>query len=108
MAEPRSKAGLGVRGGGGLCRDAFCCSLLVLALAATFVVGAAPKKVIYHYHWTETIYDVINANAVKMFMAKNPGVEVKMVLLPDGDRPNIIRTVLAANGIDRFLRPEQR
>ena len=60
--------------------------VVVLALAATFVVGAAPKKVIYHYHWTETIYDVINTNAVKMFMAKNPDVEVKMVLLPDGDR----------------------
>ncbi len=28
--------------------------VLVIALAATFVVGAAPKKVIYHYHWTET------------------------------------------------------
>ncbi len=77
--------------------------VLVLVLAAAFVVGAAPKKVIYHYHWTETVYDPINANAVKMFMAKNPGVEVKMVLLPDGDRVNIIRTVLAAKGsIDSF------
>jgi multiple sugar transport system substrate-binding protein len=77
--------------------------VVVLALVATFAVSAAPKKVIYHYHWTETIYDVINANAVKMFMVKNPDVEVKMVLLPDGDRPNIIRTVLAANGsIDSF------
>jgi multiple sugar transport system substrate-binding protein len=77
--------------------------VLVLVLAVTFVVGAAPKKVIYHYHWTETIYDVINTNAVKMFMANNPDVEVKMVLLPDGDRKNIIRTVLAAKGsIDSF------
>jgi multiple sugar transport system substrate-binding protein len=77
--------------------------VVVLVLAATFVVGAAPKKVIYHYHWTETIYDVINTNAVKMFMAKNPDVEVKMVLLPDGNRKDIIRTVLAANGaIDSF------
>jgi multiple sugar transport system substrate-binding protein len=77
--------------------------VLVIALVATFVVGAAPKKTIYHYHWTETIYDSINTNAVKMFMAKNPDVEVKMVLLPDGDRANIIRTVLAANGsIDSF------
>jgi multiple sugar transport system substrate-binding protein len=77
--------------------------VVALALVATFAVSAAPKKVIYHYHWTETIYDVINTNAVKMFMAKNPGVEVKMVLLPDGDRRNIIRTVLAANGaIDSF------
>ena len=72
--------------------------VVALALVATMVVGAAPKKVIYHYHWTETVYDGINSNAVKMFMAKNPDVEVKMVLLPDGDRPNIIRTVLAANG----------
>jgi len=77
--------------------------VVALALVATMVVGAAPKKVIYHYHWTETVYDGINSNAVKMFMAKNPGVEVKMVLLPDGDRVNIIRTVLAANGtIDSF------
>jgi multiple sugar transport system substrate-binding protein len=77
--------------------------VVAFALLATLVVGAAPKKVIYHYHWTETIYDVINTNAVKMFMAQNPDVEVKMVLLPDGDRANIIRTVLAANGsIDSF------
>ena len=76
---------------------------MVLVLLAAFMVGAAPKRVLYHYHWTETVYDTINANAVKMFMAKNPGVEVKMVLLPDGDRVNIIRTVLAANGsIDSF------
>ena len=77
--------------------------VVVLVLAVTFAVGAASKKVIYHYHWTETIYDVINTNAVKMFMAKNPDVEVKMVLLPDGNRRDIIRTVLAANGaIDSF------
>jgi multiple sugar transport system substrate-binding protein len=77
--------------------------VVVLVLAVTFAVGAAPKKVIYHYHWTETIYDVINTNAVKMFMAKNPDVEVKMVLLPDGNRKDVIRTVLAANGaIDSF------
>ena len=76
--------------------------VVAFALFATLVAGAAPK-VIYHYHWTETVYDGINQNAVKMFMAKNPGVEVKMVLLPDGDRVNIIRTVLAANGsIDSF------
>jgi multiple sugar transport system substrate-binding protein len=77
--------------------------VVVLVLAVTFAVGAAPKKVIYHYHWTETIYDAINTNAVKMFMAKNPDVEVKMVLLPDGNRKDVIRTVLAANGaIDSF------
>jgi multiple sugar transport system substrate-binding protein len=77
--------------------------VVAIALVATFAVSAAPKKVIYHYHWTETIYDVINTNAVKMFMAKNPDVEVKMVLLPDGNRRDIIRTVLAANGaIDSF------
>ena len=36
-------------------------------------------------------------------MAKHPDVDVKVLLLPDGDRPNIIRTVLAANGqIDSF------
>ncbi len=76
--------------------------VVALALVATMVVGASPK-VIYHYHWTETVYDGINQNAVKAFMKANPGVEVKMVLLPDGDRVNIIRTVLAANGsIDSF------
>ena len=38
-----------------------------------------------------------------MFEKKHPDVEVKLVLLPDGDRANIIRTVLAANGqIDSF------
>jgi multiple sugar transport system substrate-binding protein len=76
---------------------------VVFALLTVMAVGAAPKKVLYHYHWSETIYDVINTNAVKQFMVANPDVEVKMVLLPDGDRVNIIRTVLAANGsIDSF------
>ncbi|MEI6877052.1 MAG: extracellular solute-binding protein, partial [Spirochaetota bacterium] len=75
----------------------------VLVLATAFSVAAAPKITLYHYHWSETVYDPINANAVKKFMADNPGVEVKMVLLPDGDRVNIIRTVLAAGGsIDSF------
>jgi multiple sugar transport system substrate-binding protein len=77
--------------------------VLVFAFAAAVGVSAAPKTVIYHYHWSETIYDQINTNAVKKFMADNPDVEVKMVLLPDGDRVNIIRTVLAAGGsIDSF------
>ncbi len=74
-----------------------------LALASALLAGAAPKVTLYHYHWTETVYDAINANAVKQFMARNPDVDVKMVLLPDADRANIIRTVLAANGsIDSF------
>ena len=77
--------------------------VVVLTLLSVLVVGAAPKITLFHYHWTETVYDQINENAVKQFMAKNPNVEVKMVLLPDGDRANIIRTVLAANGsIDSF------
>jgi multiple sugar transport system substrate-binding protein len=76
---------------------------LVLVLLAAFVVGAAPKKKLIHYHWTETIYDPINLNAVRNFEKANPDVEVKLLLLPDGDRVNIIRTVLAANGtIDSF------
>jgi multiple sugar transport system substrate-binding protein len=76
---------------------------LVLVLLAAFVVGAAPKKKLIHYHWTETVYDPINMNAVKIFEKNNPDVEVKLLLLPDGDRVNIIRTVLAANGqIDSF------
>jgi len=77
--------------------------MLALVLLAAFSVGAAPKKVLVHYHWTETSYDPINMKAAQDFMAKHPDVEVKMLLLPDGDRINIIRTVLAANGqIDSF------
>lgn len=77
---------------------------VVLALTALLSLGwAAPKKTLVHYHWTETIYDPINLKAVKDFEAKHPDVEVKLLLLPDGDRKNIIRTVLAANGsIDSF------
>jgi len=78
------------------------CFVGFLVLVA-FSWGAAPKKVIVHYHWTETIYDPIDLNAVKIFEKKHPDVEVKLLLLPDGDRANIIRTVLAANGqIDSF------
>ncbi|MFZ4615155.1 MAG: ABC transporter substrate-binding protein [Rectinemataceae bacterium] len=77
--------------------------LFAFAFALALAVSGAPKIVLYHYHWSETVYDQINTNAVKKFMADNPGVEVKMVLLPDGDRVNIIRTVLAAGGsIDSF------
>jgi multiple sugar transport system substrate-binding protein len=79
--------------------------VLVLVVALTLVVSFAyaAKKQIVHYHWTETIYDPINLNAKKVFEAAHPDVEVKLLLLPDGDRKNIIRTVLAANGnIDSF------
>jgi len=77
--------------------------VLTMAFVAALAVNAAPKTILYHYHWSETVYDPINANAVKKFMADNPDVEVRMVLLPDGDRVNIIRTVLAAGGsIDSF------
>jgi multiple sugar transport system substrate-binding protein len=76
---------------------------LALVLIAAFAVSAAPKKKLVHYHWTETVYDPINTNAARMFEKNNPDVEVKLLLLPDGDRINIIRTVLAANGtIDSF------
>ncbi len=75
----------------------FFCGVAFLVLAA-FTWAAPPKKVIVHYHWTETSYDAINLNAVKIFEKKHPDVEVKLLLLPDGDRANIIRTVLAANG----------
>jgi ABC-type glycerol-3-phosphate transport system substrate-binding protein len=73
--------------------------LIVLAvlLTVSFTVGAAKKRII-HYHWTETIYDPINKKAVDMFEAKHPDVEVKLLLLPDGSRDDIIRTVLAGNG----------
>jgi multiple sugar transport system substrate-binding protein len=77
---------------------------LALVLIAAFAVGAAPrKKTLIHYHWTETTYDQINLNGVRTFEKNNPEYEVKLLLLPDGDRINIIRTVLAANGqIDSF------
>jgi len=75
---------------------------LVVLLAVSFTVGAQKKKLI-HYHWTETLYDPINQRAADMFMAKNPNVDVKVLYLPDGDRVNIIRTVLAGGGtIDSF------
>ena len=76
---------------------------LVLLLLTSFVLSAAQKKRLVHYHWTETTFDALNLNAVKKFEAAHPDVEVKLLLLPDSDRPNIIRTVLAANGnIDSF------
>jgi len=77
--------------------------VLVMALLLVVSFGFAAKKQLVHYHWTETIYDPINTNAKKAFEAAHPDVEVKLLLLPDGDRINIIRTVLAANGnIDSF------
>lgn len=77
--------------------------MTVLLALSQSVVWAAPKKTIVHYHWTETVYDPINLNAKKAFEAKHPEVEVKLLLLPDGDRVNIIRTVLTAKGqIDSF------
>ena len=76
----------------------FLFSVLALLVLVAFGWAAGPKKVIVHYHWTETIYDPINLNAVKIFEKKHPDVEVKLVLVPDGDRATIIRTVLAANG----------
>jgi len=76
--------------------------VLVVLLAVSFTVGAQKKKLI-HYHWTETLYDPINKKAADAFMAKNPNVDVVVLYLPDGDRVNIIRTVLAGGGqIDSF------
>ena len=82
-------------------RVLFC--IVAFFVLVAFTWAAPPKKVIVHYHWTETSYDPVNLNAVKIFEKKHPDVEVKLLLLPDGDRANIIRTVLAANGqIDSF------
>jgi len=80
---------------------------LILVVFSSMVWAGAQaeteKKRIVHYHWTETTYDKINNNAVAMFQAKHPNVEVKMLLLPDADRAVKIRTALAANGeIDSF------
>jgi multiple sugar transport system substrate-binding protein len=77
--------------------------VLVMALMLLVSFAWAAKKALVHYHWTETVYDPINLNAKKVFEASHPDVDVKLLLLPDGDRINIIRTVLAANGnIDSF------
>ena len=82
--------------------------VLVLGLLASVVwaggqTGAVEKKRIVHFHWTETTYDKINNHAVELFQAKHPEVEVKILLLPDGDRAAKIRTALAADGeIDSF------
>ncbi len=76
---------------------------LVVLLAVSFTVAAQAKKKIVHYHWTETLYDPINKKAADLFMAQNPNVEVVVLYLPDSDRRNIIRTVLAGGGsIDSF------
>jgi ABC-type glycerol-3-phosphate transport system substrate-binding protein len=77
--------------------------VMAFLIPVIFSWAAAPKKVIVHYHWTATSTDPINLNAKEIFEARHPGVEVKLLLLPDADRANIIRTVLAANGqIDSF------
>lgn len=80
--------------------------MLLLAVSVMFAAGRSEttgKKKIVHYHWTETSYDVINNNAVKMFQEKNPDVEVNMLLLADADRANQIRIALASQGdIDSF------
>ena len=65
-------------------RVLFC--LMALLVLVAFSWAAPPKKTIVSYHWTETIYDPINLNAVKIFEKKHPDVEVKLLLLPDGDR----------------------
>jgi multiple sugar transport system substrate-binding protein len=87
--------------------------VLVLLIAASAVWATGQKEAgaaavgrqqrIVHYHWTETIYDPINNNAVRLFQQKHPEVEVRLLLFPDSDRANKIRTALAANGeIDSF------
>jgi ABC-type glycerol-3-phosphate transport system substrate-binding protein len=78
--------------------------LILVALAVLVTVGwSAQKKRLVHYHWTETVFDTLNMNSVKKFETAHPDVEVKLLLLPDSDRQNVIRTVLAANGnIDSF------
>ncbi len=81
--------------------------VLMLGLLASVVWAggqkAAEVKRIVHFHWTETTYDKINNNAVSLFQAKHPEVEVKLLLLPDADRGAKIRTALAAEGeIDSY------
>jgi ABC-type glycerol-3-phosphate transport system substrate-binding protein len=83
-------------------RNRIACMAVALALIAG-AAWAAPKKQLVHYHWTETVYDPVYMDAVKAFQTAHPDVEVKLLLLPDSDRPNLIRTVLAAKGsIDSF------
>ncbi len=81
--------------------------VLVLLVAASVIWAGGQKEVekkrIVHFHWTETTYDKINHQAVDLFQEKHPEVEVKILLLPDGDRAAKIRTALAADGeIDSF------
>lgn len=75
---------------------------IAVSIAALAVFGclawAAPKITLIHYHWTESAYDPIWQKAAKAFEAKHPDVEVKLVFVPDGDRANVIRTILASKG----------
>jgi len=77
--------------------------MITSLIFACAMVWGVPKITLIHYHWTETTYDPIIQKAVKAFEAKHPNVEVKVIFLPDADRANVIRTVLASKGdIDSF------
>ena len=67
-------------------------------LAAAGAAGAAPTVTLTHYHWTTVTFDDLNRRAAADFMAHNPGVEVKLMLLPESSIPTILRT-LTASGI---------
>lgn len=69
---------------------------LVFAFEAAAAAYASSKNVITHYHWTAPPFDEISRAAAAAFMARNPGVEVKIIFLPDLSRADVIRTVLAS------------
>ena len=76
---------------------------LAAALVSAAVVEAAPARTITHYHWTTVTFDELNRRAAAAFMARNPGVEVKLFLLPETSIPTVLRTARASGRpIDSF------
>jgi len=76
---------------------------LAAALSAAAAAGAAPAHTLTHYHWTTVTFDDINQRAAAAFMARNPGVEVKLMLLPETSIPTVLRTARASGRpIDSF------
>ena len=76
---------------------------LAAGLAAASAAIGAPARTITHYHWTTVTFDAINQRAAEAFMARNPGVQVNLLLLPEDSIVTILRTVRAsAQPIDSF------
>ncbi len=83
-------------------------AILSAAAAAAMAVpaAAAPAVTITHYHWTTLTFDTINRRAASLFMERNPGVEVNLMLLPEEPLRDILRSSLAAGRpVDSFALP---